>query len=831
MAGGFLVQGSYQGRKGRGIVFTGGASPKEVFVTWGPVGSGADYTSDETLATELSDGETFAGKDVHILLFPDATVFLNADRTWTLDGLNSLTVQMLGSSVEQSNNRYFWWDSALPVIDSDNSARLLTIQQDGITVRFQDVEINVCIICDPITETTGGGPYEFYRWRRRKDGARDNGIKRLTDFDAVCDSLTLTAENFIIYYGTGSSTVRGIVGSVANDTRCIAKHGVLRYDSINNARGMVRATCHNVISVIENSTDALPFQDCTGDYNCSSDTTAPGANSQKSKTAAEIWTTSTFYSGLTPAVSGSRLYVRPDFRIKASGPCDGTGTAVGETTDFGGNAFGASPNIGPLSSESDVDPSAATIIAAASVGQSGFIGRNVLHRVIEYDERVDDYNDSRTFNWESRLGGVPATATDIPANAGHAGFLGLNASNEPMWIPLNGGHTANIFPHVTGLASDRSVKNFTPGRVPPIFRSLTPTGDTQSASAVITNMSSTTNVYAGASVSGTGIPADTSVLSVDSSSQITLNKNATSNGSGVTLTIKEMDCEGDWEAYHAYRNGGVITATFADDSTAKVLFYRGAAPWATSTGSTVNAERTKPLMFNLDAEAVIEADDANNAEVFPENFPLNNSARALAVPDPNGTTLHILGDNGYYGTIDGTQKASEGRMASVGTWTAISSEMIGCFADGSCFADGLDSIIFTTSTLTADGKLHRFIISTRVVSEITVTPTDANTIPTDTNISASSLCGNPRDVNTFFYTVGRDGYYTMTLDAGTFSSTKTTPTRTGENASLYPTLAVSASSFHVDLSEAFDVPNGGLILLHAPKGIYNGSVMYTKLAA
>lgn len=68
-------------------------------------------------------------------------------------------------------------------------------------------------------------------------------------------------------------------------------------------------------------------------------------------------------------------------------------------------------------------------------------------------------------------------------------------------------------------------------------RTFAKTGTTASASAVVTAMSNTTNLFAGMGVTGTGIPANTNILSVDSSSQVTLTNNATANGAGVSLTF------------------------------------------------------------------------------------------------------------------------------------------------------------------------------------------------------------------------------------------------------------------------------------------------------
>jgi parallel beta-helix repeat protein len=66
---------------------------------------------------------------------------------------------------------------------------------------------------------------------------------------------------------------------------------------------------------------------------------------------------------------------------------------------------------------------------------------------------------------------------------------------------------------------------------------FTETGDIDGATAVITNVSDTSSMKEGQPVSGTGIAADSRILSVDSASQITLDKNTTAAGSGVTLTV------------------------------------------------------------------------------------------------------------------------------------------------------------------------------------------------------------------------------------------------------------------------------------------------------
>jgi hypothetical protein len=62
------------------------------------------------------------------------------------------------------------------------------------------------------------------------------------------------------------------------------------------------------------------------------------------------------------------------------------------------------------------------------------------------------------------------------------------------------------------------------------------TGDTTNGSPTVSNIASTAGMYSGQAISGSGIPASTRILTVDSATAITLNANATATASGVTLT-------------------------------------------------------------------------------------------------------------------------------------------------------------------------------------------------------------------------------------------------------------------------------------------------------
>ena len=73
----------------------------------------------------------------------------------------------------------------------------------------------------------------------------------------------------------------------------------------------------------------------------------------------------------------------------------------------------------------------------------------------------------------------------------------------------------------------------------PATPAATATGNTTNASKIVTNISPSTSgvMVAGMLITGTGIPAGTTIASVDSTSQIHLSANATSTRSGTTLTV------------------------------------------------------------------------------------------------------------------------------------------------------------------------------------------------------------------------------------------------------------------------------------------------------
>jgi len=74
--------------------------------------------------------------------------------------------------------------------------------------------------------------------------------------------------------------------------------------------------------------------------------------------------------------------------------------------------------------------------------------------------------------------------------------------------------------------------------IPGHAAAVTPTGDTASGSFIVTNLSALTGVAPGYTITGTGIPAGTKVLTILSSTSVCLDRAATATNAGTTLTIR-----------------------------------------------------------------------------------------------------------------------------------------------------------------------------------------------------------------------------------------------------------------------------------------------------
>jgi hypothetical protein len=153
-----------------------------------------------------------------------------------------------------------------------------------------------------------------------------------------------------------------------------------------------------------------------------------------------------------------------------------------------------------------------------------------------------------------RAGDQPAWGGDIrvpPTNSNNTG-VGFNVGWS-LAGTLSSGSAV-----VTGLSS---ANLYTAGSTV-LCMAVTPAGTLASGSPIVTGLPSTTGLAVGMPVSGTGITAGTTVLSVDSGTQIHLSANATAGGAQ-TLTISTPSLSGSLTNNSAVVTGLASTSALA----------------------------------------------------------------------------------------------------------------------------------------------------------------------------------------------------------------------------------------------------------------------------
>jgi len=124
---------------------------------------------------------------------------------------------------------------------------------------------------------------------------------------------------------------------------------------------------------------------------------------------------------------------------------------------------------------------------------------------------------------KKRLGSVPVKRIDtLTKNAGGLALTNPIKWNE-AWVFVYNRSSSERF--ILIIADDS--------------RTVSRTGNITSGSAVVTSVSSMTDLFVGAGVTGSGVPSGTTIVDIDTAgSRITLSKNATATTTGVTLTVE-----------------------------------------------------------------------------------------------------------------------------------------------------------------------------------------------------------------------------------------------------------------------------------------------------
>ena len=172
------------------------------------------------------------------------------------------------------------------------------------------------------------------------------------------------------------------------------------------------------------------------------------------------------------------------------------------------------------------------------------------------------------------------------------GFLGADhVAFQDTFFLLNRPDTAQYYISLSNIDNDNLTASFNV-----FFTALTsvkPTGDTKVGDKKITNLSSTDGIIIGMLVTGAGIPQGTvTVVSIDSTTQITLSVGAYLTGTAVTLTITHVNTGSGYTVDDVLdlpgTGGAQVTINAVDDSGA-ITF------WGTTDAGAVLTKPANPI--------------------------------------------------------------------------------------------------------------------------------------------------------------------------------------------------------------------------------------------
>lgn len=158
------------------------------------------------------------------------------------------------------------------------------------------------------------------------------------------------------------------------------------------------------------------------------------------------------------------------------------------------------------------------------------------------------------------------------------------------------------------------------------------TADRTSGSAVLANVSSTTGLQVGQPISGTGIPASTYILSIDSATQITMSANATSGAATNTtvtpttlasLTIKVP----------------TLRLTYKTANPVKIVVYR----WSTAQPIYYQVTSlTAPTLNSTTADSVTITDSLSDSAILGNNIIYTNGGVVENIGPPATKILTLF---------------------------------------------------------------------------------------------------------------------------------------------------------------------------------------------
>lgn len=187
--------------------------------------------------------------------------------------------------------------------------------------------------------------------------------------------------------------------------------------------------------------------------------------------------------------------------------------------------------------------------------------------------------------------------------------LNLRSLHDALFPPLDGGEIVNLVVNANVVIGSTSTSTlaFDVGTWP----TTSVTGNRTSGSPIISGIASTSDLAPGMYVTGTGIPAQTKILSVDSGTQITLNKNASSGaGTSTVLTVQTVILNGTLNGRIQGKGGrggdggyASVAGTDGEDG-GDALYSRAFMDWTMGVDAEIwggggggGGGRAKPLFF------------------------------------------------------------------------------------------------------------------------------------------------------------------------------------------------------------------------------------------
>lgn len=158
------------------------------------------------------------------------------------------------------------------------------------------------------------------------------------------------------------------------------------------------------------------------------------------------------------------------------------------------------------------------------------------------------------------------------------------------------------------------------------------TGDTTNGSPIIINVSSIANLQVGQHITGTGIPASSFILSIDSASQITITHNASATNSGVTITPSSVTS--------AAINVPTLRLTYKTANPVKIVLYR----WSTAqqTYYAITPASSTPTLNDITVDYVTITDTNSDAQIIGNDilYTTGGVVENIAAPATSAMALY-----------------------------------------------------------------------------------------------------------------------------------------------------------------------------------------------